>query len=169
MSEMPETTDNTAPLAAVDALLRRKLGRRMTACLLALAEGHVNEMATLSRRLDSLEEVRLLAPGGSAEEGLLEAARQDAEIVLVWLAAEDERELAAAAALPERADTLGLGDRSVVALIGPEVTRALAHRLGFEEGYPAATPAAALAQSLAREAIARDELRRQGSSPPCYL
>jgi hypothetical protein len=64
---------------------------------------------------------------------------------------------------------MGLTDRSVVALIGPLVTRDLAHQLRFEEGYPAATPTAQLLWSLAREAIGRDELRRRGSSPPCYL
>ena len=91
------------------------------------------------------------------------------EILDVWLEADDERELAAAYALLERAEALGLRDRSLVALIGPQVTRDLAHRLLFEEGYPATMPTAQLLWSLAQEAIARDELRRRGSSPPCYL
>ncbi|HEU4781998.1 MAG TPA: hypothetical protein VFS83_01530, partial [Ktedonobacterales bacterium] len=80
-----------------------------------------------------------------------------------------ERELAAATALIERAEALGLRDRSLLALIGSHVTRDQAHQLLFEEGYPASTLTAQLLWSLAREAIARDELRRRGSSPPCYL
>ena len=154
---------------AIDGLLRWQLGRRMTVCLLALAETHPDEIAALAERLASIEEVRVLLTAALTEEGLRQAAQSDAEVVLVWLAANDERELAAASALLERAEALGLRDRSFLALIGPHVTRDLAHRLLFEEGYPAATPTAQLLWSFAREAIARDELRRRGSSPPCYL
>ncbi len=154
---------------AIDGLLRWQLGRRMTVCLLALAGTHADELAALAARLTSIEEINLLPPAESVEVGLLAAARQDAEIALAWLAADDERELAAASALLERAEAIGLRDRGFVALIGASVTRDLAHQLRFEEGYPATTPTAQLLWSLAREAIVRDELRRRGSSPPCYL
>ena len=176
MYDRPDTSDTptAAPLAAsertaIDGLLRWQLGRRMAVCLLALADAHADEIATLVERLTGIEEIRVLPPAPSAEEGLRQAAQTDAEIVLVWLAADDERELAAASTLLERAEALGLRDRSLVALIGPQVTRDQAHRLLFEEGYPASTPTAQLLWSLAREAIARDELRRRGSSPQCYL
>jgi hypothetical protein len=172
-TDTPNTSATTPLIAsertAIDGLLRWQLGRRMTACLLALAETHPDEIAALAERLTSIEEIRVLPPATSAEEGLRQAAQSDAEVVLVWLAANDERELAAASALLGRAEALGLRDRSFLALIGPHVTRDLAHRLLFEEGYPAATPTAQLLWSFAREAIARDELRRRGSSPPCYL
>ncbi len=172
-SEIADTSPLTALTAserdAINGLLRWQLGRRMTVCLLALTGTHIDELAALAERLEGIEEIKALRPGGAAEAGLLEATRHDAEIVLVWLAAEDEDELAAARALLEHADALNLADRSVLALIGPAVTRDLAHRLRFEEGYPSATPTAQLLWSLAREAIARDELRRRGSSPPCYL
>lgn len=176
---MPDTsftpdTPITEPLtanerSAIDGLLRWQLGRRMTVCLLALADTHADELAALAKRLTSIEEIVVTPSAISPDEGLIQAARQDAEIVLVWLAADDEREVAAARALLERVDAMGLTDRSVVALIGPLVTRDLAHQLRFEEGYPAARPTAQLLWSLAREAIGRDELRRRGSSPPCYL
>lgn len=176
MPEIPETTDTsaTAPLSAsertaIDGMLRWQLGRRMKVCLLALVDSHGDEIASLTERLTSSDEVQTLPSAASAEAGLAEAARQDAEIVLVWLAADDAQEVASATALLERADAMGLRDRTVLALIGPTVTRDLAHRLLFEEGYPASTPTAQLLWSLAREAIARDELRRRGSSPPCYL
>lgn len=176
MPDTPEApnTSATAPLTAsertaIDGLLRWQLGRRMTICLFAQMETHPDEIAALAKRLMGIEEVRVLPPATLADEGLRQSAQADAEVVLVWLAADDERELAAASALLERAEALGLRDRSFLALIGPHVTRDLAHRLLFEEGYPATTPTAQLLWSLAREAIARDELRRRGSSPPCYL
>jgi methylmalonyl-CoA mutase cobalamin-binding subunit len=165
----PEEPLATSERAAIDDLLRRQLGRRMTVCLLALADTHADDSAALAGRLASIEEIAILPAAASVEEGLAQAAQRDAEIVLIWLAADDARELAAVSALLERIETMGLSDRSFVALIGPAVTRDLAHRLRFEEGYPAATPSAQLLRSLAREAIGRDELRRRGSSPPCYL
>jgi methylmalonyl-CoA mutase cobalamin-binding subunit len=176
MPDTPEATNTsaTAPLTAsertaIDGLLRWQLGRRITVCLLALADTHTGEIAALTERLASIEEIRVLPPAPSVGEGLRQAAQTDVEVVLVWLASNDERELAAASTLLERAEALGLRDRSFLALIGPHVTRDQAHRLLFEEGYPASTPTAQLLWSLAREAIARDELRRRGSSPPCYL
>jgi methylmalonyl-CoA mutase cobalamin-binding subunit len=176
MPDTPEATNTSAiaPLTAsereaIDGLLRWQIGRRMTVCLLTLADTHADDIAALTERLTSIAEIRVLPPAPSVEEGLRQAAQTDAEIVLVWLPSDSEREVAAATALLERAEALGLRDRSLVALIGPDVTRDLAHRLLFEEGYPASTPAAQLLWSLAREAIARDELRRRGSSPPCYL
>lgn len=176
-SDTPDTPDatTTGPLAAseraaIDGLLRWQLGRRMTICLLSLTDAPPDDsMAALANRLASSDEVHVLPRAEATDTGLAEAVRHDAEIVLVWLAKNDERELASASALLERIDAMGLRDRSVVALTGPAVTRDLAHRLRFEEGYPSDTPTAQLLWSLAREAIARDELRRRGSSPPCYL
>ncbi len=178
MHDSPDTdtpnTSATAPLTAsernaIDGLLRWQLGRRMTVCLLALADTHTSEIVALMERFTSIVEIRVLPHAPTTEEGLRQAVQTDAEVVLVWLAADDEHELAAATALLERVEALGLRDRSFVALIGPHVTRDLAHRLLYEEGYPVTTPTAQLLWSLAREAIARDELRRRGSSPPCYL
>jgi hypothetical protein len=176
MPDLPDTTDTSAaePLAAseraaLDELLRAQLGRRMTVCLLALTPTHGDDLAMLARRLAESDEIRVITPATSAEEGLLEAVRQDAEVVLIWLAADETSERATTALLLERADALGLRDRSVLAAIGPSMTRALAHHLLFEEGYAISMPTGQLLHSLAREAIARDELRRRGSSPPCYL
>ena len=170
MSDTPTTEPlSVSEQSAIDGLLRWQLGRRMTVCLLALSDAHRDEITALTERLTRIEEIQIMPPAASAEEGLGAAARQDAEIALVWLAANDAMELTAATALLERADAMGLRDRSLVALIGPAVTRDLAHKLRYEEGYPATMPTAQLLWSLAREAIARDELRRRGSSPPCYL
>ena len=160
---------STSERTAIDGLLRWQLGRRMTVALLTLAESHGDEIAQLARRLTSIEEITVLLSAASAEEGLNQAARMDAEIALVWLADDDTGEVATASALLERADAMNLADRTFIALIGPAVTRDIAHKLRFEEGYPSDTPTAQLLWSLAREAIARDELRRRGSSPPCYL
>ncbi|HKW21943.1 MAG TPA: hypothetical protein VJO13_11240 [Ktedonobacterales bacterium] len=176
MHDRLDTSDKppAAPLTvsertAIDGLLRWQLGRRMTVCLLALTDTHADSITALTERLTSIEEIRVLPPAPSAEEGLRQAAQTDTEIVLVWLPSNDEREVAAATALLERAEAMGLRDHSFLALIGSHVTRDQAHQLLFEEGYPASTPTAQLLWNLAHEAIARDELRRRGSSPPCYL
>ncbi|HET9981085.1 MAG TPA: hypothetical protein VFQ32_11605, partial [Ktedonobacterales bacterium] len=142
---------------------------RITVALLALADTHGDEIVALTKRLASIEEIAVQPPIMPVEEGLNQVARTDAEVALVWLAADDTDEITAASALLERAEAMNLADRCFIALIGPAVTRDLAHKLRFEEGYPADTPTAQLLWSLAREAIARDELRRRGSSPPCYL
>src|SRR6185437_15089772 len=98
MYDRPDTSDTptAVPLTAsertaIDGLLRWQLGRRMTVCLLALTDTHADEIATLVERLTGIEEIRVLPPAPSAEEGLRQAAQTDAEIVLVWLAADDER------------------------------------------------------------------------------
>src|SRR6185312_12895511 len=98
-TDFSETADTTAPLAAnersaIDGLLRWQLGRRMTVCLLALADTHADELAALAQRLASIEEIVAPPSATSSDEGLTQAAQQDAEIVLVWLAADDEREVA---------------------------------------------------------------------------
>jgi hypothetical protein len=69
----------------------------------------------------------------------------------------------------ESAGQLGLCDRGFVALIGPYITRKGARGLGYEDGIPSTTSCQQLATLVAREAVARDELGRRGSSPPCYL
>lgn len=176
MQDTPNTSDTPTPeilsvseRAAIDGMLRWQLGRRITVALLALADAHGDEIVALTKRLASIEEIAVQPPIMPVEEGLNQVARTDAEVALVWLAADDTDEITAASALLERAEAMNLADRCFIALIGPSVTRDLAHKLRFEEGYPADTPTAQLLWSLAREAIARDELRRRGSSPPCYL
>jgi hypothetical protein len=58
----------------------------------------------------------------------------------------------------------------LVALLAPgEGMRAQARALGFEDGFALDVPLATLLAALACEAVAYDELRRRGSSPPCYL
>ena len=176
MQDTPSTSDTPTPeilsvseRAAIDGMLRWQLGRRITVALLALADAHGDEIVALTKRLASIEEIAVQPPIMPVEEGLNQVARTDAEVALVWLAADDTDEITAASALLERAEAMNLADRCFIALIGPSVTRDLAHKLRFEEGYPADTPTAQLLWSLAREAVARDELRRRGSSPPCYL
>ena len=90
---------STSERTAIDGLLRWQLGRRMTVALLTLAESHSDEIAQLARRLTSIEEITVLPPAASAEEGLNQAARMDAEIALVWLADDDTGEVATASAL----------------------------------------------------------------------
>jgi hypothetical protein len=125
--------------------------------------------------------VRWAAAGEDAREPLARATREDADAVLIWLGepagaasgGPSSRATpgpdAALGALRDEADALGLRDRAVLALAGPRGSRALARRLGYDEGFDAAAAAHEIAAALAREAAAREALRRGGSSPPCYL
>ena len=67
------------------------------------------------------------------------------------------------------AEQSGALDRCFVVLIGQGVTRPNGRALGYEDGYSADEPVGPLIAALAREALARESYRRQGSSPPCYL
>jgi hypothetical protein len=60
-------------------------------------------------------------------------------------------------------------DEAVVALVGPGASRTLARQLGCDEGFAAEEATGHIVGQLVREALAREELRRTGSSPPCYL
>ena len=67
------------------------------------------------------------------------------------------------------ADQIGLSTRAFVALAGPATTRVSARATGYEDGFTLPANREQLLRSLALEAAGRDELRRKGSSPPCYL
>src|SRR6516225_9983093 len=77
----PDTSATTSltpsERAAIDGLLRCELGRRMTVCLLALADTHFDAIMALAERLASIEEIRVLPPSASTalvEEDLPAAA-----------------------------------------------------------------------------------------------
>ena len=171
-------------LASVDAEPRAALDRRLTVAVLEPPGGDSGCTALLAR-LAALSELRVLAkaPGERPDEARLQAllrevAQADAEALLVW---SDAEALAAPAGdngdlrhgWPRRvlgaAEDLNLLDACFTAPIGPGVTRQAARALGYEDGFADATPVVVVARTLVREALARAEIRRCGSSPPCYL
>lgn len=184
MSEPAFDSDNPPDMpAALDEWLRARLDHRLTVVLLAPprtgadggADGGVTAAAeaALAAAIAPLAEARLRVercpdPADLAiiERTLLHAEGLYPDVLLVEQAAADD---AFPRAVLRVADRLGILDRAFVALIGAEVTRQSARGRGFEDGYPVDMPAGGLLATLAREAVARDELRRHGSSPPCYL
>jgi hypothetical protein len=161
--------------AAVDARLRRELGRRMTLAMVAPVYPPGADVAEVAARLAAYSEVRLLLeaardPADSRDIAALLATlgRHDPDVMLICAgAAEGAGEWAAK--VLSVADGIGLRDRSVVALFGAGITTRRARALGYEDGFPLDTPLADLMRLLVRETLARDEARRRGSSPPCYL
>jgi hypothetical protein len=188
-----ETLLRLAP-ADLDALLREQLGRRLVVAGLTLvppAPGSVHltgePPAELLAGLSTYAElwVRWTHADTPIGAALRQAAQHDADVVLGWLAAPipsgvptvaagsafvpPNWPLPVIAALIGEADDLNLRDRCVFALAGPDATQALARQAGCDEGFALAVPLARIVGTLAREVLARDEFRRGGSSPPCYL
>ncbi len=159
------------------AWIRGRLGRRLTVVVVTSGT-RAGAGMDLCSSLASQPEARVarVAANDGAERTLAEVARVDPDVVLIWLDeadadAEDRQETDrgwAAAALAA-CEQQGLLDRAVVVLTGPDVTRAGARALGFEDGIASGTASQEVMRQLAHEAVARDELRRHGSSPPCYL
>lgn len=178
------TSDHGDEHAAVNAELHASLGRRLTVAVLE-PPGGATGCAELRGRLAAFSEVRVLAetpterPDYTSLRALLgTVAQADSDALLVWTDAES---LAASAGgggdtqrnWPQRvlgvAEDINLLDACFTAPIGPGVTRQAARKLGYEDGFAAETPPATLVLALLREALAREEIRRSGSSPPCYL
>lgn len=173
MSELPLDSDNPpiAP-AALDDWLRARLDHRLTVVLLApQRDDAAADETSLAVAIAPLAEARLRiarcpdpADTAAIERTLLAVERLYPDVLLVERSGADNT-------FPRMvlrvADRLGLLDRAFVALIGADVTREGARRSGFEDGYTLDDPD--LPRTLAREAVARDQLRRHGSSPPCYL
>ena len=177
MSDSPFSDDALDPPAdpsQLDEWLRSRLDHRVTIVLLAPPQSDptMAERA-LAAAVTSYTELRLRVEQCPAPEDalavermLLEVERLSPDVLVVEQGGASETWPRVALRV---ADRLGLCDRAFVALIGSAVTRQDARRLGFEDGFSLDTPAAALVRALAREAVTRDELRRHGSSPPCYL
>ena len=175
-----------ADAAGLDLWLRTELRRRLTIAVIeplggpsALCQNHCALLAVFS-------EVRLLAhtppdtADASGAAALLERVeRDDVDALLVWtngrLLTTGPLEGACTAewqwprTLLTAADHTGLLDRSLVALIGEDVTQAAARKIGYEDGFSSDLPVPALVGALARDALVRETYRRRGSSPPCYL
>jgi hypothetical protein len=165
----------------LDSWLRAHLGRRLVVIGLSLPVALAQQADALTlgappreylRELETYEEVwvRWLAPGSTVDQALTHAAMHEGDVVVLWLAdmPEDERPAPLVAFL-EHVEAAGAREEAVIALVGPGASRALARRLGFDEGFaPGEAPGHVLSR-LAGEALAREELRRGGGSPPRYL
>jgi hypothetical protein len=180
-----EATTSEAGHAPVDLglQLRLMLGRRLIVGLVAPPGGGDEAFTSLAARLAAYPEVTslVLTPRStrSEESGriVLEAARVAADAVLVTLASgSPTTQLEDSASVPSlkwprdvlhAAERVGLRERAFWGLIGEEMTRTAARRLGFEDGFAVAIAAHDLVARLAQEAWRREEWRRHGSVPPC--
>jgi hypothetical protein len=128
-----------------------------------------------------VEHLALDAPVGEIERSLVKAREHEVDAVLVWAGA---RALPTPSTRPvqtqthgatsqwpsvvvDEAERINLFDHCFIAVIGDEVNRRDARRLGFEDGFEGAIPLRSLVERLQREAALRS--RNPGSSPPCYL
>lgn len=168
--------------ADLDGWLRETLGRRLVVVGLALATADAGPDATaatlagppqdLIAALQPYTEVwiRWLAAGMTVDAALAQAMVREADVLLVWVPAPaDEQASAVLARLLKQADIMELRDPCVLLLVGPGASQPLARKLGYDDGFGPEAPVARIATTAAREALAREEFRQKGSSPPCYL
>jgi hypothetical protein len=183
--EEDTASEQTHELVDLSLQLRLMLGRRLILALIAPPGGADDAFTNLAARLSAYPEVTSLVilphstKPDEAERVVDEAARVDTDAVLVTLASgSPTTQLEDSASVPSLkwprdvlrvADRYGLRERAFCGLIGESVTRDSARRLGFEDGFAIAIAAHDLVAYLAQDALRREQHRRQGSSPPCYL
>jgi hypothetical protein len=165
----------------LDSWLRAHLGRRLVVIGLSLPVVLAQQADALTlgappreylRELERYEEiwVRWLAPGTTVDQALTHAAMHEGDVVVLWLTEmpKDERPASLVAFL-EHVEATGAREEAVIALVGPGASPALARQLGFDEGFAAEEAPGRMLSRLAGETLAREELRRGGSSPPSQL
>lgn len=170
--EPPEAPD------ALDSWLEARLGRALTVAILCRANHAPSRLTRLANALASHGAFRV-----GTEQLPVDATEEYAQASLRKVAALAPDTLLICDTLPDAerwqsawcvqvlrlADDAGLAERTFLALIGTGVARASARRMGFEDGFDLGQDPAVIARAIAREAVAGEEIRRRGSSPPCYL
>jgi hypothetical protein len=174
-SEADAQADDVLPtdLSALGVLVRERLGRRIIVAVLAPPDVTDEGTHSLADTLAAFSGTRVVFEqvASNLEPLLTRLHSLGPDVVLVGAAenAAADGETVWHARVLAIADRIGLCDRSFVALTGAHVTRQSARHAGFEDGFPLDTPMDTLLPMLVREALTRDEYRRQGGSPPCYL
>ena len=180
--EEAASTEQANQLVDLSLQVRLMLGRRLILALVAPPSGADDAFTNLAARLSAYPEVTSLVilphstKTDEAERVVDEAARVDADAVLVTLASgSPTTQLVDSASVPSlkwprdvlrAAERLGQRERAFWGLIGEEVNREAARRLGFEDGFAIAIAAHDLVAYLAQDALKRERLRRQGDTPP---
>ncbi len=180
--EEAASTEQANQLVDLSLQVRLMLGRRLILALVAPPSGADDAFTNLAARLSAFPEVTSLVilPRSTkideAERVVDEATRVDADAVLVTLASgSPTTQLVDSASVPSlkwprdvlrAAERLGQRERAFWGLIGDEVNREAARRLGFEDGFAIAIAAHDLVAYLAQDALKRERLRRQGGTPP---
>lgn len=167
----PDTTgDAPAPdISRADEWIREHVGRQI---LIGCASDLPDQVSALLTRY---QEIRLAPlPPTSARNPELETVLNalmpmDPHALLFWLDSSSADITEAAARLYRACERSGALDACFVALVGPGLSRAVARSLTFEDGFAWPSDAGSLIETLLAQAEAREEARRRGSSPPCYL
>lgn len=180
--EEAASTEQANQLVDLSLQVRLMLGRRLILALVAPPSGADDAFTNLAARLSAFPEVTSLVilprstKTDEAERVVDEATRVDADAVLVTLASgSPTTQLVDSASVPSlkwprdvlrAAERLGQRERAFWGLIGEEVNREAARRLGFEDGFAIAIAAHDLVAYLAQDALKRERLRRRGGTPP---
>ena len=166
-----------ADAAQFNAWLDSALGRTLTLVTLRRAGVAGDDGDTLvgwRAEAGAFPRVRLIeeaqAEGEPLQQTLARVAQRDPDALLVCDAADDTEEAQRwRAALLDAAEGLNLFERTLITLAGVKMTRPVARKRGFEDGFALERPLGEALAILAREAVTREAYRRYGSSPPCYL
>ncbi len=169
-SRAPEAPEDVAALSAwIDA----QLGRTLT--LVALTRPDSTAILDGWReQLPAFPRVRLLVdvvgPDTSIPDALARAVQHDPDALLICDAGGDTEDARRwRSAILDVAEGRNLFERMLIALCAGGMTRAIARKLSFEDGYATDQPFARALAIIARETLTRETFRRYGSSPPCYL
>lgn len=163
-SGLPSNLDS----ARIDDWVRERVGRQI---LIGCARDLPEKALALLSRYHEIRTVSVPAATTSARElesALAALLSMDPHALLFWLdAGSDSRVLADR--LYQICDRAGALDSCFVALVGPTMNRATARALTFEDGFAWPGAESRLMDSILAQAEAREDARRQGASPPCYL
>ncbi len=169
-SRAPEAPED---VAALNAWIDAQLGRTLT--LVALTRvGAASILDGWREQMSAFPRVRLLveavAPDASIPDALARAAQHGPDALLICDAGDDEDDARRwRTAVLDIAEGRNLFERMLIGLCGAGMTRAVARKLSFEDGYATDQPFAQALAIIARETLTRETFRRYGSSPPCYL
>jgi hypothetical protein len=156
--------------ANIDDWIRLHIGRQVIVGCAEDAPAQIRELLAQYREV-RVETTPAAARGADVTTGIAAVLRLDPHALLFRLdASSDPAALAASArALYQACEVTGALDLCFVALLGVGMTRALARSLAFEDGFALDGDEARLIRALTTQAAVREEARRRGSSPPCYL
>lgn len=159
-------------VAALNAWIDAQLGRTLT--LVALTRP--DSAAILDgwrEQLPDFPHVQLLmdvvGSDASIPDALDRAAQTGPDALLICDSGDSEDARRWRTSVLDVAEGRNLFERMLIAMCGAGMTRAIARKLSFEDGYATDQPFAQALAIIARETLTRETFRRYGSSPPCYL
>lgn len=157
--------------ARVDDWIRLHIGRQVVIGCAEDAPGQLRDLLARYREVRVASAPASTANAVDVTSGLAALLRLDPHALLFRLDAtfSSDALAAQAGALYRMCEVTGALDLCFVALVGARMTRSLARSLAFEDGFALEGDEARLIHVICEQAALREEARRRGSSPPCYL